>query len=42
MKPLSPAVPANVVDDVQRRWPNRVPDWPRLVENELRDLCQRY
>ena len=35
-------VPANVVSNVRRRWPELSPDWSSCAENELNNLCARY
>lgn len=35
-------VPADVIRNVQRRWPHVGRDWPAQVQDELHDLCVRY
>ena len=39
---LRATVPASVVSNVRRRWPDRADDWTRQVEDELHELCVRY
>lgn len=42
MSPAPATVPAVVVRNIQHRWPDVGHDWPRQVQDELRDLCARY
>jgi streptomycin 6-kinase len=42
MTATTPQVPADVLNGVRKRWPDRVDLWADRVETELRELCDRY